>query len=66
LAIFTSVGSLLELGHVVTSTHAFYQMTIINYGRPERLVKMPSSMYITILLDGFIAAVMEVRKVYVT
>jgi hypothetical protein len=52
-----------EIGHAITSTYALYQATIIFYGHPERLVKVPNSLNITVLFEGLITLLVQVRSI---
>jgi hypothetical protein len=53
--------SMFEIGHAITSTYALYQATITFYGHPERLVKVPDSLNITVLFEGLITLLVQVR-----
>ncbi|KAJ7652119.1 hypothetical protein DFH06DRAFT_1094356 [Mycena polygramma] len=55
------VGSvwILELGHTIGTNHAVYYMTIKAFGRPDLLVKLPNSLAVTLLFEGFMTFLVE-------
>ncbi|EPQ58599.1 hypothetical protein GLOTRDRAFT_35895 [Gloeophyllum trabeum ATCC 11539] len=49
----------LELGHTICVCHTLYITTITDYGHPERLVKTPISLSVSILFSGIVGPLVQ-------
>ncbi|KIK56876.1 hypothetical protein GYMLUDRAFT_173678 [Collybiopsis luxurians FD-317 M1] len=59
--------SAFELGHTISLSHTLYEMTIIDFGQPQRFTKLPNSIEVTILLEGMITIAVQgffISRVY--
>ncbi|KIK56910.1 hypothetical protein GYMLUDRAFT_263495 [Collybiopsis luxurians FD-317 M1] len=59
-----------ELGHTISLSHTLYEMTIIDFGQPQRFVKLPDSIEVGLLFEatGLLTSIISVITVicYVT
>lgn len=49
----------LELGHVISTGHSLYAVSVSAFGHPERFVRAPNSMAVALLLSGVIIACVQ-------
>lgn len=52
----------LELGHTISILHAFYFLTVLQFGNLESLFYLPQSAQAAIFFSGFIGSVVQVRS----
>ncbi|KAF8148434.1 hypothetical protein B0H34DRAFT_802967 [Crassisporium funariophilum] len=57
--ILVAVVWILELAHCISICHTLYTLTISNYGHPEALIKPPKSLFISVILSGFIGFIVQ-------
>ncbi|KAF9060363.1 hypothetical protein BDP27DRAFT_1236964 [Rhodocollybia butyracea] len=57
--IFILLLSALDLGHVISSSHTSYKVTVSDFGQPKLLAKFPNSIEAALLFEGLITTVVQ-------